>query len=223
MGAKRSSLPDEFPKGLTKRGNYYYYVVTAGHRKWINLGISLSAAIIKSKELYQKQKEGKIKPGTAITAVKKPSPNHLKRIRQALIDKEKLGRFDLISDAMIKKLFKSTVGNANKKGLRHNLSEDDIRQMLIESGGRCQVSGILFSGTRYQNTSRRPWMPSIDRINNSGGYSKKNCRVVCFAVNLALNDWGIEVLKTISVAIAGTNNCGTSHNSTARNPYGCAE
>lgn len=61
------------------------------------------------------------------------------------------------------------------------------------------VSGIPFE---FENSKgdgrRRPWIPSIDRIDSSKGYTKGNCRIVCCAVNIAMNNYGEDVLARIS-------------------------
>ncbi|HYA74262.1 MAG TPA: hypothetical protein VEF36_14015, partial [Roseiarcus sp.] len=36
-----------------------------------------------------------------------------------------------------------------------------------------------------------------DRIDTKGGYTKSNVRIVCFAVNVMLMDWGTQVLDRV--------------------------
>ena len=40
---------------------------------------------------------------------------------------------------------------------------------------------------------------SLDRIDSSKGYTVENCRLVCTAVNLAMNEWGEDVLERIAL------------------------
>lgn len=63
---------------------------------------------------------------------------------------------------------------------------------------RCAVSGIKMSIDKVNGG--RPYAPSIDRIDSSSDYHPGNVRVVCIAVNLAMNVWGEEVFRKIAAA-----------------------
>jgi hypothetical protein len=70
-------------------------------------------------------------------------------------------------------------------------------------GGRCALSGLHFDlrevGSRK---ARRPFAPSLDRIDSTGGYTRDNVRLVCQAVNFALNAFGEDVFRDIAKATA---------------------
>lgn len=72
-------------------------------------------------------------------------------------------------------------------------------EKLIESARarcwRCAVTGIRFSLETING--RKPYAPSIDRIDNALDYVDGNVRVVCVAANLAMNVWGEGVLLRI--------------------------
>ena len=76
-----------------------------------------------------------------------------------------------------------------------------LATLLLQSNGRCQVTGIAFSDRRVNGSRVVPFMPSIDRIDSSRGYEWGNCRVVCLAVNLAMRDWGTEAMIRIAKAL----------------------
>ncbi|WP_295403742.1 hypothetical protein [uncultured Thiocystis sp.] len=50
-------------------------------------------------------------------------------------------------------------------------------------------------------STKRPWMPSVDRIDSRLGYTPDNIRLVTVAANLAMGTWGDEVLYKMADAI----------------------
>jgi hypothetical protein len=88
--------------------------------------------------------------------------------------------------------------NAKVRELPFTLTLDDFNQMYEEAKGHCQVSGLPFDLTEMENIARRPYAPSIDRLDCLSGYHKNNCRLVCSAVNLAMNEFGEKVLWNIA-------------------------
>lgn len=82
---------------------------------------------------------------------------------------------------------------AKERNLEWAIDRNHIQEMLDKSMGQCSVTGLTFSLERIGNT--RPYSPSIDRINSKKGYTPDNVRVVCVAANLAMNEWGEDVLR----------------------------
>jgi len=85
-----------------------------------------------------------------------------------------------------------------KAGRYHSLKINEIEFKLRLSQGRCAVSGIPFDFTKVGDVKRAPYQPSLDRIDNSKGYTQDNIRIVCLAVNIAMSDWGEEVFSSIA-------------------------
>lgn len=79
-----------------------------------------------------------------------------------------------------------------RRGIEFDLTGDDVEGLLEGCNWRCAVTGRHFSMDIVGG--KRPYAPSIDRIDNAKGYLRGNCRVVCVAVNYAMNVWGEEVL-----------------------------
>lgn len=92
---------------------------------------------------------------------------------------------------------------ARTKGVTFDLTLEHIRALLENQHYKCGVSGIAFEFGALDRAhfSSEPWRPSVDRIDASGGYVQGNCRIVCVAVNIALNEWGEEVLLRVSRAV----------------------
>lgn len=108
------------------------------------------------------------------------------------------------------KLLRNTQSNARKRNIDFDLTPNDMRLLLVRSKGVCEVSGLAFTlaygnqpGVKAgQRVERRPWAPSIDRIDNLKGYYVENCRLVCCVANLAMNEWGEPVLHRLAHAVA---------------------
>ena len=98
--------------------------------------------------------------------------------------------------------FMQAIYNARKrakdKGIACELTEAEALQLWKRCEGKCELTGIPFELDRPDGCVRRPFAPSIDRVNASGPYTKDNIRVVCTSVNLAMNQWGDEVLYRIA-------------------------
>jgi len=98
-------------------------------------------------------------------------------------------------------IYRSSKKRAKASGLEHTLTENEFMDKFSESEGKCVVSGLFFSGGKSEQWRVRPFFPSLDRIESTKGYTKDNVRFVSTAVNLALSDWGDDVLKTIAFGI----------------------
>lgn len=95
-----------------------------------------------------------------------------------------------------------TKKNAKTRQIDFTLSRDEFLVIAVRAAGRCEISAIPFTlGEARGRYERRPWAPSIDRIDSAKGYSVTNCRLVCIAVNLAMNTWGIDTLQTMARAL----------------------
>jgi hypothetical protein len=94
--------------------------------------------------------------------------------------------------------YTSAKKQAAKRGIAWDLSVDDLERLFRRSGGACEVSGIAFDWALWREGQRRPWAASIDRVQSDGYYTLKNCRLVCCAANLAMNEWGTTVLHRLA-------------------------
>lgn len=90
--------------------------------------------------------------------------------------------------------YRSTVS-----GLQFDLKPSDLSKMINMQGGRCALSGIPFS--LHGSITRRPFVPSIDRIDNAKGYLLKNVRLTCAIVNTARADWSEKSFLMMCAAV----------------------
>lgn len=76
----------------------------------------------------------------------------------------------------------------------HTITEENIREILEKQQYKCKYSGVNLcygKGKIFQ--------PSIDRIDNSKGYTPDNICVVSWAINGAKNDLSMEDFKLMIV------------------------
>lgn len=98
----------------------------------------------------------------------------------------------------------ATARNA-KRGTLAQFSLEDLSYVWDKSGGRCAVSGLEFSCERIGiGQARRPFAPSLDRIDPTKPYPRENVRVVAQVANFAVNAWGLS-LHRLAQGILGTN------------------
>lgn len=96
-----------------------------------------------------------------------------------------------------------TLGRINARNRSRgfaNMARADLVALIQRANGRCELTGLRFSAAPHPGALRRPLVPSVDRIDNAGPYSISNCRLVCLAVNVAMNQWGNRIFDLICQA-----------------------
>ena len=83
--------------------------------------------------------------------------------------------------------------NARHREIAFELTKEQFREMVIRSRACCEVTGIPFELDIRPGSARRPFSPSLDRIDAHKPYVFENCRLVCCIVNAALSDWGDNI------------------------------
>lgn len=90
---------------------------------------------------------------------------------------------------------------AKEYSLPFNLDKDFIKQLYESQDKRCAITAIDFQFERAnEKKKRRPFAPSLDRVDYSRGYTKDNVRLVCSIVNIALSDFGDEAFDKMCEA-----------------------
>jgi hypothetical protein len=88
---------------------------------------------------------------------------------------------------------------AEQHGLPIDISTDHIVSLYEQQEGRCALTGIPFDlGPAPTNKRANPYIFSIDRIEPSLGYTKSNVRLVIWAINWALGEWGEDVYRQVA-------------------------
>lgn len=92
--------------------------------------------------------------------------------------------------------------SASVRNMTFDLEPSDVYAMMKATGFRCAVSGVPF--VKDANAPRDPWAASIDRIENRQGYTRDNVRVVCLAANIAMSNWGHDVLLRLARGVVNS-------------------
>ena len=85
---------------------------------------------------------------------------------------------------------------AKQRNKTFSITLEDVQQLLDSQNNRCAITGIRFNSLRPEGARMRPWAASIDRIKSAQGYERGNVRLVCAFANVAMNDFGEEILMT---------------------------
>lgn len=162
----------DLPDRVYFRNGAYYYVDEAG--RWTRLGKDCAAALAARDEVAAST--------AAAYGRQRRFPPHAEDWASAAASQAKR--------------------RSKARGQPCDLDTATVLAMYQRSGGTCELTGIPFDAEFGRGTFRaRPWMPSIDRIDPKGPYIAENCRIVCYAVNSALNEYGLEVLMRVAKAL----------------------
>ena len=97
-----------------------------------------------------------------------------------------------IPRAYLKKKLRDAKSRAKKHNLEFNLDLQFLEELV--SSKACMVTAIPYNLGGRGGSKVFPFMPAIDRIDPSKGYTKDNCRLVCNIVNTAKLDWPDSIL-----------------------------
>jgi hypothetical protein len=97
-------------------------------------------------------------------------------------------------------LFSNAKSRCKDKGIELHITQEWIREHLRR--GTCELTGLPFDfGPPTEGITRLPNAPSLDRIDKHKHYTEDNTRVILWAVNCALAEYGTEVMLPILKAI----------------------
>jgi hypothetical protein len=95
------------------------------------------------------------------------------------------------------------MGRANRLSPSPGFTEEDMMTVWERCEGRCAVSGLEFTEVLVgTGRAKRPYAPSLDRIDRSRGYEPENVRLVTAVANFAMNAWGREPVLDLARAMA---------------------
>ena len=138
--------------------------------------------------------------GERLTSIPLGSDREDARSRAQIIDRNLRTRKTIVDPRSARELLYQARHRAAAKGLPCDIDMEHIEELALANNGRCALSQIPFSPARGEYRAS-PWAMSIDRIESKGGYVKGNVRLVCYIVNVALNEWGVEALTKMARAV----------------------
>jgi hypothetical protein len=96
-------------------------------------------------------------------------------------------------------IFHSVRQSAAKRGIAFNITREQIAALLNAAEWKCAQTGIAFDLTTGQG--RRPFGPTVDRIDNSRGYELSNIQVVCNVYNYAKSTFSHDDVLRFATAL----------------------
>jgi hypothetical protein len=88
------------------------------------------------------------------------------------------------------RLWQNTLIHDSKRNKEHNLTVNDVNEMFDKQNGLCYWFKIpLIPSYKLKH----PQQPSLDRLDNTKGYTKDNVVLCCYSANIGRNENSQEV------------------------------
>ena len=89
-----------------------------------------------------------------------------------------------------------TKKRATKKNIPYNLTEENLRELFDSQEGKCAITGVPIHIKRYKDT-KNIFQASIDRLDNTKGYTIDNIQFTSLGANYMRNTFSIEDVKSM--------------------------
>lgn len=96
-------------------------------------------------------------------------------------------------------MFHSIKQSAAKRKISFNISRDLIFLLITIQNWKCGKTGLEFDLTA--GSGKRPFGPTVDRINNNLGYEPGNIQIVCNIYNYAKNEFDDKTVLEFATAL----------------------
>ncbi len=117
-----------------------------------------------------------------------------------MISKEKRRQYFLTVNGKATSMYSSAKYTAKCHNLEFNLTTQWIIKKIKQ--GRCEMTGMKFTlEAPRKGYFHNPYSPSLDRHDQTKGYTKDNVKVVIWAYNQAKGQWNRKHFRRIIKAI----------------------
>ncbi len=100
--------------------------------------------------------------------------------------------------------FRNLLHKIRNRKHKNNLTLEDLKLIWDKQNGKCAITGLsMILPETTASTNVGPKCVSIDRIDNTKGYTNDNVQLVCYSANLARNSFSIEDIKEFFKEIGG--------------------
>ena len=123
-------------------------------------------------------------------------------------DERLSGRFIEIR-AAIRRGLQAAKYRSLKRGAPFNLTKEWALAQVEKQDFKCAMTGIPFFCKRPLDARVHPYSLSFDRIDPKNGYTIDNVRIVVFAINAMLLDWGEEIVCRVMSGYQRVRNSGS--------------
>ena len=107
---------------------------------------------------------------------------------------------------------------SKRRGHSCDITLADVEALLARANGQCELTGLPFCNERRPGWEKAPFSASVDRIDGRLPYSFDNCRIVCLAINIGMNEWGQGVFDQVVRAYVQKQYWGSTEAQAAREP-----
>lgn len=90
---------------------------------------------------------------------------------------------DAGQEGWFRRILKSSKDNAKNRGIHHELTLDDIRDVYEEQSGKCAVTRLPLTTEVASHDNPRWTNASLDRVSVDVGYTRENVIMACWCVN----------------------------------------
>lgn len=97
----------------------------------------------------------------------------------------------LTIEGRCKKLLNGAASRSKSKSLPFDIDLPFLISLWEQQKGKCLISGIPFDLSKSE-TKFNKYAPSLDKIIPEKGYVKGNVRLVCWHVNVAIAEYGLD-------------------------------